>query len=523
MNRNYRPSFALGLALLMGAALVAGSPGGTQAQAGRAGPVQPEGEMRWALYVTLAPAWFDPAEVIGVLTPFWVLYAMHDALVKPMPGNLLAPSLAESWTTSPDQRVYDFKLREGLKFHNGDPFTAEDVKFSFHRAKGAKILQDKVRDVTVVDPHRIRFVLHEPWPDFMTFYGTLATSAGWIAPKKYMEQVGVEGFKKQPVGLGPYRFVSHTPGVELVMEAFEGYWRKVPSVKRLVYKSVPEATTRLAMLKRGEVDLAYLLDGPMAEEVKRDPTLKLAFSGAIGTFYLDFLEQWDAKSPWHDRRVRLAASLAIDRSTLSTAETLGASRLTGNIVPRTFEGAIPIDAHPYDPARAKQLLAEAGYPNGFDAGDLYPWPPYTSMGEAVAGYLGAVGIKTRMRTMERAAFYAALASKKLKGLCLCINAVYGNAASRMAQTVPGDGAYAYGAYPDIEALYSQQARETDRRKRDALLAQIQQLLHERVRFAAIYDYIWPSGVGPRVEEPALMLIDPYPWSAPLEEVRLKRR
>src|SRR4249920_2074413 len=95
---------------------------------------KPAGEMRWALYVTLSPAWFDPGEVIGVLTPFWVLYALHDALLKPMPGNLMSPSLAESWTVSPDQRVYEFKLREGLKFHNGDPFTAEDVKFSFHRA-----------------------------------------------------------------------------------------------------------------------------------------------------------------------------------------------------------------------------------------------------------------------------------------------------------------------------------------------------------------------------------------------------
>jgi len=483
---------------------------------------KPEGEMRWALYVTLAPAWFDPAEVVGVLTPFWVLNAMHDALVKPMPGNHQTPSLAESWKVSPDGLVYDFKLREGVKFHNGDPFTAEDVRWSFHRAKGAKILQEKVRDVEIAGPHRVRFHLHEPWPDFMTFYGTYATSAAWIAPKKYMEQVGPDGFKKHPIGLGPYKFVSHTPGIELVMEAYEGYWRKMPSVKRLVYKSVPEATTRLAMLKRGEVDLAYLLDAPQAEEVKRDPSLRLAFSGGIGTFYLDYLDQWDPKSPWHDRRVRLAASHALDRRALSEAETLGASRPNGSLIPRTFQFALPLDPHPYDPAKAKQLLAEAGYPNGFDAGELHPWPPYTGFSEAVGGYLGAVGIKVRLRVMERAAFYPALASKKLKGLCVCINAVYGNAASRMAQTVPSDGAFAYGGHPDIDALYKQQSRETDPRKREAQLHQIQRLLHERVRFAPIMDYIWPSAVGPRVAEPALMLIDPYPWSAPLEEVRLKK-
>ena len=503
-------SAVLVLVLLLGSGL----PASAQAK--------PEGEMRWALYVTLAPAWFDPAEVIGVLTPFWVMTALHDAVVKPMPGNLMSPSLAESWKVSADGRVYEFKLREGVKFHNGDPFTAEDVRWSFHRAKGAKVLQEKVRDVEIVGPHRVRFHLHEPWPDFMTFYGTFATSAAWIAPKKYMEQVGVEGFKKHPIGVGPYKFVSHTPGVELVMEAYEGYWRKMPSVKRLVYKSVPEATTRLAMLKRGEVDLAYLLDAPQAQEVKRDPSLKLAFSGGIGTFYLDYLDQWDPKSPWHDRRVRLAASHAMDRQALSEAETLGASRPNGSLIPRTFEFALPFDPHPYDPARAKQLLAEAGYPSGFDAGDLYAWPPYAAMGEAVGNYLGAVGIRVRIRNMERAAFYSALSSKKLKGLCVCINAVYGNAASRMAQTVPSDGAFAYGGYPDIDALYKQQGRETDPRKREAQLHQIQRLLHERVRFAPIMDYIWPSAVGPKVAEPALMLIDPYPWSAPLEEVRLKK-
>ncbi len=234
---NLTRPLALGCVLLLSVLFAGGVPGDASAQP------KPEGEMRWALYVTLSPVWFDPGEFQG-LTPFWVLYAIHDALVKPMPGNLMTPSLAESWTVSADQLVYDFKLREGLKFHNGDPFTAEDVKFSFHRAKGSKILHDKVRDVVIVDPYRVRFQLREAWPDFMTFYGTLVSGASWVVPKKYVERVGDDGFKKQPIGLGPYKFVSHQPGIELVMEANESYWRKMPSVKRLVFKSVPEATTR---------------------------------------------------------------------------------------------------------------------------------------------------------------------------------------------------------------------------------------------------------------------------------------
>ena len=488
-----------------------------------AAQAKPEGEMRWALYVTLPPVWFDPGEVSGQLTPFWVLYALHDALVKPMPGNMLSPSLAESWTVSANQLVYEFKLREGLKFHNGDAFTAEDVKFSFHRAKGSKILHDRVREVEVVGPSRVRFILHEPWPDFITFYGTILSGAGWIVPKKYLERVGDDGFKRAPVGLGPYKFVSYTPGIELVLEAFEGYWRKVPAVKRLVFKTVPDPTTRAAMLRTGEVDVAYMLDAPAALELRRDPAIRLGFSGAIGVHYLDFFDQWDPKSPWHDRRVRLAANHAVDRRGLSEAETLGASRPTGSMVPRTFDFALPLAPYAYDPAKAKQLLSEAGYPNGFDGGDFYPYPPYFSAGETIVGYLGAVGIRMKLRTMERAAFQTAWAGKKLHGICMCTMANFGNAATRLADAVQSDGAYARGADPDVDALYKQQARETDRRKREASLQQIQQLLYDRARFGPLYEFIWPSGIGPRVAEPALMLIDPYPWSAPLEDVRLKRR
>jgi peptide/nickel transport system substrate-binding protein len=511
-------------ALVVAMLLAAGVVGGAAAQPRPAAAPKPDGEMRWALYVTLTPAWFDPGEITGsFLTPFWVLYAFHDALVKPMPGNLMAPSLAESWTVSADQRVYEFKLREGLKFHNGDPFTADDVKFSFQRSKVGPVLKDRVREVEIVGPARVRFHLHEPFPDFMAYYGTLASGAGWIVPRKYVEKVGDDGFRKQPVGLGPYRFVSYTPGVELVMEAFEGYWRKVPAVKRLVFKTVPDPTTRAAMLKTGEVDVAYMLDSPAALELKKDPAFRLGFSGAIGVHYLDFFDQWDPKSPWHDRRVRLAANHAVDRRGLSEAETLGASRPTGAMAPRTFDFTLALPPYAYDPARAKQLLAEAGYPNGFDGGDFYPYPPYWSAGETIVGYFGAVGIRMKVRTMERATFQTAWAGKKLHGVCMCTMANFGNAATRLADAVQSNGTYARGADPDVEALFKQQARETDRRKREALLHQIQQLVYDRARFGPLYEFVWASGIGPRVAEPGLMLIDPYPWSAPLEEVRLKAR
>src|SRR5512132_979915 len=131
----------------------------------------PEGQITWALHFSLAPTLFEPAETPGVVSPFMILYALHDALVKPMPGKAMAPSLAESWSVSPDGLVYEFVLRKGVKFHNGDPVTAEDAKFSFERYKGvsAKALKDKVASVEAPDPGRLRFRLKQPWPDFMTF------------------------------------------------------------------------------------------------------------------------------------------------------------------------------------------------------------------------------------------------------------------------------------------------------------------------------------------------------------------
>src|SRR5712692_2002189 len=489
----------------------------------RAAEAAPAGQMVWAFHVTLAPRWLDPAETESVATPFKILYALHDALVNPMPAGLNTPCLAESWSVSPDGASYEFVLRQGAKFHNGDPVTAEDVKFSFERYRGgaAKLLKDKVKEVQIVDARRIWFLLKEPWPDFMTFYGPTAAGAGWIVPKKYVESVGEEGFKKAPIGAGPYRFVSFTPGVELVLEAFDGYWRKEPSVKRLVFRSVPDETTRAAALKRGEVDVAYFLTGPVAEEVRRTPGLKLVATRTNGVFFLDFVEQWDPKSPWHDQRVRLAASLAIDRKTVNEAEQLGFAGITGNIVPRAMEFAIPIDPHPYDPKRAKQLLVEAGYPNGFDGGDLTPQPPYYSMAEAVSNYLGAIGIKTRVRTLERAAFLSSWGEKKLRGVVLGGTGAGGNAATRIELLATRGGRYAYGVLPEVEDLFQQQARELDRKKREALLHQIQRILHDRVVFAPIWENGFIRGVGPKVDEPALTLIPSYPYSAPYEDVRLK--
>jgi peptide/nickel transport system substrate-binding protein len=305
-----------------------------------------------------------------------------------------------------------------------------------------------------------------------------------------------------------------------VLEAYEGYWRKVPPITRLIMKGVPEGTTRLAMLKQGEADIAMAVEGPLAEEVQRDPRLTLVDARVPGMMWIEFTEQWDPKSVWADPRLRLAVNYALDRQAINEAACLGYCPPAGVIVPRLLDYALPREPLPYDPQQAKQLLAEAGYPNGFDAGELVPIPPFFVVAEAVVNDLNAVGIRVKMRTMERAAFYTAWREKKLRGLVLVAAGVAGNAATRVETFIYSKGAYAYGGYPDIDALYEQQARERDQGTRAALLQHIQQLTAERVMFAPIINLRLLIGVGFRVAEHALNTIPLYPFPAP-EDMRLK--
>jgi peptide/nickel transport system substrate-binding protein len=483
----------------------------------------PEGQMTWALHFSLAPTLFEPAETPGVVSPFMIFYALHDAMVKPMPGKSMAPSLAESWSMSADGLVYEFVLRKGVRFHTGDPVTAEDVKFTFERYRGisAKMLKDRVAAVETPDPGRVRFRLKQPWPDFLTFYGGLATGASWVVPKKYIERVGEEGFKKSPVGAGPYRFVSFTPGVELVLEATDGYWRKTPSVKRLVFKSAPDVAIRLVMLKRGDVDGAYGLPGEIGDEVRRTPGLTLRPTPFTSTHWILFADQWDAGSPWHDRRVRLAATHAVDRQAINQAESLGFSKITGSIIPTSFDFYWQPPVYPYDAARAKQLLAEAGYPKGFEAGDLWCDVSTAGTAEAVLNYLQGAGIRARLRPVERAGFLKTYQEKKLKNLIYGLSGIGGNAATRIEAFTASSGVFAYGAYPDIDGLFREQAGELDPKKREALLHRIQQLMHEKVMYLPIWQLAMLQGYGPRVAESGYGLIADYPWAAPYEDVKLK--
>lgn len=482
----------------------------------------PVGKITWAVHVSLAPAWFDPAEMSGAITSFMLLYALHDAVLKPMPDQPMAPSLAEDWSATKDGLSYEFTLRKDAMFHHGEPVTADDVRFSFERYRGADHvrIKERISEVEVPDSRRFRFKLKEPWPDFPTFYVN-ASGAGWVVPKKYVEKVGDDGFKKAPVGAGPYKFVLFTPGVELVLEAFDDYWRKMPRVKRLVFRVIPEEVTRLAALKRGEVDIAYSIRGELADEVQHTPGLTLKPTVISAPYHLYFPEQWDLQSPWHDQRVREAASVAIDRAAINQALTLGYSPITGSAFPKDFEFYWQPPPPIYDPEKAKELLAKAGYPNGFDAGFYNCDIAYTNIGEAVLNDLGSVGIRAKLQLLERAAFYKSFSEKKLKNIVQSGFATVGNVATRLEFFVVKGGAYAYGSYPDIDALYEQQAVELDRNTRQEILTKIQQLVLEKAIFAPIFQLAFINAVGPRINESGFGLIRAFAYTAPYEDLTLK--
>jgi len=483
---------------------------------------EPTGQLTWAMHITLAPTWFDPAETGALITPYICLYAMHDALVKPMPDSHMSPCLATKWSESADGLTYDFELRQGVKFHNGDPFTAEDVKFSFERYKGAGAveLKKQVKAVEIVNPHQVRFVLHEPWPDFLTFYATPATGAGWIVPKNYTEKIGNDTFKNNPVGLGPYRFVSYQPGIELVLEANTDYWRKTPSVKRLVFKSVPEPATRLAMLKKQEADVTYAIYSTLGEEVQRDKNLKLEPTLA-GTEWGIFVDMYDPKSPWHDKRVRLAANHAINRQAINESETLGYSKLLGGIIPETYDFALRLEPYAYDPKKAKALLKEAGYANGFDAGEYSCDAVYASVVEGVVNDLGAIGIRTKVQPLERAAMQSAQRERKVKNLTRMGSGAPGNAATRVESFMYSKGLQSFLKDPEIDQWFEQQSRERERTKREELLHKIQQKVYDEAYFLPVWQLGFLCVTGPRVAVSGLGLIPGHIYSAPYEDVRLK--
>ena len=482
-------------------------------------PAAPQGVLKEAIHFGVSAEFLDPATGGHSVAAHLPLYLFHDALVKPMPEGTYGPSLAESWNISPDAKTIEFKLRKGVKFHNGDTMTAEDVVFSYWRYKAAqaKILHSKTEKVEAVNPLLVHFRFKEPFPDFLEYLLPGATTIGWVVPKKYVEKVGEAGFRKNPVGAGPYKFVEFVPGVRLVGEAFDDFWRKVPNIKRLEFNYISEVATRLVMAKRGETDIASQIVGVFYDDLKKTPNLRMLNPWSPTRWLIYFTTQWDPNSPWSNPKVRKAASLAIDRKTLADTHIPG----SGPIGSLCLEGdpfAVVFPPDPYDPDQAKKLLAEAGYPKGFYSGKFYPnesgyWP----YGEQIATYWKAIGISVDLTLLDKAARFALREGGKMKGGVFIDSAI--------APTIGGALSYlfvagSYGNYPDIQALWEQYQKEVSPQLRKDIIARIQKEIHDRTMVIPLTSTKSAAAIGPRVKGNPYKVQPLIHFTAPFEDIEL---
>jgi peptide/nickel transport system substrate-binding protein len=492
----------------------------------------PKGKIILAWHASIASRWLDPQEHDGTATPDNFLNALHDALIKNYRETLFDhPGLAERYAFAPDARSATFWLRPGIKFHNGEPVTAEDVKFSFENYRGAKadVLKAKTERVEIVDDRTVRFHFKEPFLDFLLIMGTSNVSgAAWVVPAKYYQQVGPDRFKQKPIGAGPYKLVNQEPGTKLEFEAFEDYYRPV-HVKQLVMLSVPEGTTRVAMLERGEADIIYQVPGEIIERLQKNPKMMLA-PVLSGSWWLEFPGFQNPKNPFHDKRVRQAVSLAVDRQAINEAEMGGFGRNSGNWINNDVQYAIEWPAFEYHREQAQQLMREAGYPNGFDVDWLTPVPAFYSRGESVVTQLGQIGIRTKLQTMERGVFLQKLQGglKEWPGVQIIFNAArIGGTWSNWYEgyfKCGGFGARDRICVQELDAKFAQYEQSANPAERQKLAAEIQRGILENLYLVPVFRHAFVNAIGPRIA--AQKWQDVFPtitsgYAFPWEDLKLK--
>jgi peptide/nickel transport system substrate-binding protein len=336
---------------------------------------------------------------------------MFEQLVIPGPDSKLRNWLAENWQVMEEDghTVIDVQIRKDVKFHNGDPLTSADFEFSFNRFRDPAVsgwshYQAAVERFEIVDDHR--FKLHFSRPDAGYIAGNLRL---WALPKKYFEQVGADGFAKNPVGTGPWKFVSRQMKEEIKFEAFADYWNKDnrPKAKSLTIKIIPDDVTRVAALRTGAVDWIDSVPPAMLAEIKALPNVETASLVSGNNLFLQFPEHID-KSPFKDERVRNAVAHAIDVDAIIKGVLFGQGARYAQVGKGTPGYDPGLKPYPYDPKKARALLAEAGYPNGFET-PCYnlttPREPYVKeVGEAMYAYLSTVGIRCKVQGLEYGAW-----------------------------------------------------------------------------------------------------------------------
>ncbi len=497
----------------------------------------PKGTLTVAMHFALDPGWLDPLEHSYVITQQMYDYFVHDAMIKPMPYGYVTYGLAEHAELAADFRRVAFRLRPGLKFHDGHPLTTADVKWTYENYKGgyAKVFHDKLEHAQIVDDRTIVFHFKEPFIDFMDLYNGGVSGIGWIVPKHYYEKAGRDGFKARPIGAGPYKLVSQQAGVQMVFEAFDDYWRRTPATKTIVVKGIRDPATRMAGLQTGELDLAFGMTGKVLPRLMGDANLRWD-PNFTGPWWLMFPGYNEPGSPFRDKRVRQAVSLAINRSFLVRQETQGIGKPWGNWISPENRDALQAPEAPvpeYNLEKAKQLMAQAGFPDGFEV-EYLPFPPYFDMGERILTDLRAIGIRGKLQSLEGPAFRAKIGQGR-KGVP-GNRTIVQNIDPRAGGSKSNIGVYAvcgspasFVCEPQIEALWTKHQASLDLVERERLVKAIQRILLDEYHFVPIYWNPFVHGVGPRVLPEGQgfhrywdTLNAPYPWPWEVWEVKADR-
>jgi peptide/nickel transport system substrate-binding protein len=322
-----------------------------------------------------------------------------EYIIYRAPNGDLKPGLAASWKVSPDGKEMEITLRKGVKFHSGDPLTAKDIVFSYERGREksstAKTKLASLEKIDILDDYRLKFYFKAPDVTFIPNRG-----GTMIASKTYFDKVGEEKFSKEPVGTGPYKFVSYALGEYVDLERFKDYWGEKPPVAEARLLFVPEDTTRLSKLKAGEVDLINACPYTDVKDLEKNPAFKIVKLPVDHPTLSVVFSILNPKVPWHDRKVRLAMAHAVDGDAIVKNVLFGIPDRWPFLAPHEVGYDATLKHYPYDPKKAKQLLAEAGYPQGFDLKLYYATTGRVQMNkpvaEAVTSYFEAVGIRTQL-------------------------------------------------------------------------------------------------------------------------------
>jgi peptide/nickel transport system substrate-binding protein len=340
----------------------------------------------------------DP-QLQGDVADMNILINMFDCLTTRNAQNQLVPQLATSWRAV-NATTWRFTLRKGVKFHNGEPFNAAAVKYSIERmlnpSTGSPIVEFKdagVTGVNVIDDYTADIVSNAPAPIIPQ---QSALFDGVMVPPNYIEQNGAAYFAKHPVGTGPFKFAGWTPGVEVAMEANQHYWGGPPSLSQLVIKPVPDSATALASLQSGELDMVTGLVGSDVQPIAGVSGFRIASVPGIRVYFVDI--DTETPGPLADVRVRQALNYAIDVKALVKVVLAGYGQRIATLFPsNAFGYDAKVSPYPYDPQKAKQLLAAAGYPSGFST-TMSANATNSTILQAIAGQLASVGVNISQKT-----------------------------------------------------------------------------------------------------------------------------